>query len=207
MKHTHTRTLYDYWDALRLSRAAPLRSELDPRAIKSLLTNMFILQRLSETDFRFRLAGTGMCQRFGRELRDENFLGNWRSNEAASIRSLLQSITQDRTAAVVGVTVSYDNAPQDTMEYLFLPVRLDTTQEIRILGCCSLLDETDRRTHSPIVGQKVASLRLLWPDNVSRFMETTTPKRSVDVAADRLPPPHQTAQQRGHLWVIEGGAK
>ncbi len=207
MKHPHTRTLYDYWNSLRLSRPAPLRSELNPRAIKPLLTSMFILQRKSDAIYLFRLAGTGLCHRFGRELRNENFLDNWRSNEAASIKSLFQSITQDRTAAVVGVTLIYDDGSQGSMEYLFLPVRLDATQEIRILGCCSLLNEAKLHGARSIARQEVASLRLLWPDNVSRFMETAAPKHVANDTSEAPPPAHRRAQQHGHLWVIEGGAK
>lgn len=206
MKHSHTRKLYDYWDSLRLSRPAPLRSELDPRSIKSLLTDMFILQRVSDDAYTYRLAGTAMCQHFGRELRDENFLDIWRANEAASIKSLFQSITDDQTAAVVGVTVTYDDGSEASMEYLFLPVRLDSTHEIRIVGCCSVLDTDADKRGRTIARHEVASLRLLWPDNVSRFMETEAPRRAAN-DTQNAPPPHRAAEQRGHLWVIEGGAK
>ncbi len=207
MKHSHTRKLYDYWDSLRLSRSAPLRSELDPRSIKPLLTNMFILQRVSDVAYTYRLAGTAMCQQFGRELRDENFLDIWRANEAASIKSLFQSITDDKTAAVVGVTVTYDDETEASMEYLFLPVRLDSTREIRIIGCCSVLDTAEYKPGRTIARHEVASLRLLWPDNVSRFMETEAPRRAANDTQNTPPPPHRAAEQRGHLWVIEGGAK
>ena len=207
MKHSHTRALYDYWDSLRLSRSAPLRSELDPRSIKPLLTNMFILQRVSDTAYTYRLAGTAMCRRFGRELREENFLDIWSDNEAASIRSLFKSITDDRTAAVLGVSVTYDDGTEAIVEYLFLPVRLDSSREIRIVGCCSQLEETDDRIVRTIVSHEIASLRLLWPDNVSRFMEPATALQAADGVADAGPSPHRTAEQRGHLWVIEGGAK
>ncbi len=207
MKHSHTRALYDYWDSLRLSRSAPLRSELDPRSIKPMLTTMFILQRMSETAYTYRLAGTAMCGQFGRELRDENFLDMWRSNEAASIKSLFKSITTDRTAAVVGVTVTYDNGTHASMEYLFLPVRLDTSREIRIVGCCSQLDDSEDGTPRTIVSHEIASLRLLWPDNVSRFMEQSPPLRAASAVQSPSPPPHRTAEQHGHLWVIEGGAE
>ena len=207
MKHSHTRALYDYWDSLRLSRSTPLRSELDPRSIKPMLTNMFILQRLSDAEYTYRLAGTAMCRQFGRELRDENFLDIWRDNEAASIRSLFKSITDDRTAAVLGVSVTYDDGTEATVEYLFLPVRLDSSHEIRIVGCCSQLDEPDDRAARTIVGHEIASLRLLWPENVSRFMEPATALQAAESVGNATPAPHRTAEQRGHLWVIEGGAK
>lgn len=207
MKHSHTRALYDYWDSLRLSRSAPLRSELDPRSIKPMLTNMFILQRMSDTAYTYRLAGTAMCRRFGRELRDENFLDMWSDNEAASIRSLFKSISDDKTAAVLGVSVKYDDGTEALVEYLFLPVRLDSSREIRIVGCCSQLEETKNKADRVIAGHEIASLRLLWPDNVSRFMEPATALQAAERVDAAGPSPHRSAEQRGHLWVIEGGAK
>ena len=205
MKHSNTRALYDYWDELRRSRPAPLRSELDPRAVKALLSDMFILQRDSAKSYTYRLAGTVLCHQFRRELRGENFLDNWSDNEAESIGSLLESITQERSGAVLGVTATYDDESQASMEYLFLPVRLDATREIRILGCCSILEPAKARPQAGITGQVVASLRLLWPDNASRFMDSTTPKRAANDVDDTVQPHHRSAQQRGHLWVIEGG--
>ena len=200
MKHANTRALYDYWDALRLTRPAPLRSELDPRKIKAQLANVFILQRKSADEYTFRLAGTELCHLFGRELRDTNFLSDWRRHELKSVRSLFDSIIEERTAAVLGVTATNADEVQAALEYVFLPVRLDSTREIRIFGCCSTIDAPSRIASSGIVRQEVASLRLLWPDNVSRFMDKDA------APAPEAAQPAESAEKRGHLWVIDGGA-
>lgn len=202
MKHANTRALYDYWDTLRLTRPAPLRSELDPRKIKGLLASVFILQKKSDEEYTFRLAGTELCHLFGRELRDTNFLSDWRRHELGSVRSLLESIIEERTAAVLGVTATNADEVDAALEYVFLPVRLDSTREIRILGCCSKIDAPPRLASSSIVRQEVASLRLLWPDNVSRFMD----KEVEPATASNTSQPSESAEKRGHLWVIDGGA-
>lgn len=207
MKHANSRELYNYWRTLRHSRTAPLRSEVEPRAIKSVLRNLFILQRLSDDDYTFRLAGTGLCRQFGRELKNENFLSNWQRNEAASLRALFGSVTTDRTAAVLGATAACSDDTQVALEYLFVPVRLDASREIRILGCCSRLDREDRFRDASIVRQNVASLRLLWPGENSRFLDGQAPQVLGENLARTAPAPQLDAQQHGHLRVIEGGAE
>ena len=204
MKHSNTRALYDYWDALRLTRSAPLRSELDPSNIKSILASVFILQQAGEDEYTFRLAGTELCRLFGRELRDENFLADWRRHEFKSVRSLLESIIEERTAAVLGVAATHTDDSTTSLEYLFLPVRLDSTKEIRIFGCCSVVGPKPGPLRKHVVRQEVASLRLLWPDNVSRFMETPEEKPSVPFPAPPPPPtkiPQKSVAISGSLTV------
>lgn len=206
MKHQNSRALYDYWNNLRQSRPAPLRSEIEPRAIKDLLPNLFILQRDSDASYTYRLAGTDLCHHFGQELRNQNFLKNWNNNELHSITTLFKSINEDGTAAVLGVKAHEEGASHSLMEYLFVPVRLDASDEIRILGCGSVFDPVPRAQRARIQRLEVSSLRLLWPDNVAQFMVSSGPTDAANGQQDVFPAPHESAQKHGHLWVIEGGA-
>ena len=65
MEHPQTRALFDYWNDLRNGRAAPFRSEIDPRKISISLENMFVMEALPNGQLRFRVAGTGLCAQFG----------------------------------------------------------------------------------------------------------------------------------------------
>lgn len=205
MKHPNSRALYDYWNHLRQSRPAPLRSELDPRAIKELLPNVFILQHDSDTAYTYRLAGTDLCHHFGCELRNENFLSNWRKNERQSITSLFKSIVEEHAAAVLGVKARDEATACNLMEYLFVPVRLDATDDTRILGCGSVFNPQPRALRSKIIRQEVSGLRILWPENVAQFKVASAPAQAFNTQNEILPPPHKSAEKRGHLWVIEGG--
>ena len=44
MKHSTSRMLFSYWDALRGERAAPERSEIEPGEIRHILADTFILE-------------------------------------------------------------------------------------------------------------------------------------------------------------------
>ena len=61
--------LWEYWERLRAGRAAPYRSEIDPRQFERALGNMFILERVAPKTTRFRLAGMKFCDLVGMEVR------------------------------------------------------------------------------------------------------------------------------------------
>jgi hypothetical protein len=52
-----------YWDAIRAGRPMPSRADLDPAAIKPLLSYLLLIDVLREPlDFRFRLVGTEIAR-------------------------------------------------------------------------------------------------------------------------------------------------
>ena len=73
MKHAASRELYTYWQALRGRRPAPQRAEIEPGAIRHVLSEAFIVALDRGTGYPFRLAGTRVCALFGRELKGESF--------------------------------------------------------------------------------------------------------------------------------------
>ena len=74
MKHAASRELYTYWQALRGRRPAPQRAEIEPGAIRHVLSEAFIVALDRGAGYPFRLAGTRVCALFGRELKGESFL-------------------------------------------------------------------------------------------------------------------------------------
>jgi hypothetical protein len=66
--------LYAYWDRVRNGRFAPRRFEVEPAKIAALLPETFIAEGAGLLGCRFRLAGTKICEQFGRELRGADLL-------------------------------------------------------------------------------------------------------------------------------------
>jgi hypothetical protein len=77
MRHRTTEAVFNYFNTLRAERTAPLRSEIDPAALKSVLPDLFILEKGRDGIVRFRLAGTRVCLILGREMRDRAFTDIW----------------------------------------------------------------------------------------------------------------------------------
>lgn len=136
MKHENTRTLFQYWDDLRAGRIAPYRSEVDPRAIAPLLDSTFILEHLRDGATRFRLAGTKFCDSFGMELRGMSALALWQGDCRTRMRSLLNRLVEEPCIGHVACAVETRGGLMFESEFLFLPLRGDTGELNRILGCC-----------------------------------------------------------------------
>ena len=79
MKHAASRELYAYWEEKRGTRPAPERAEIEPGAIRGVLSDAFILALDRRAGHPMRLAGTRVCALFDRELKGEPFLTLWSS--------------------------------------------------------------------------------------------------------------------------------
>ena len=77
MKHAASRELYAYWEEKRGTRPAPERAEIEPGAIRGVLSDAFILALDRNSGHPVRLAGTRVCALFGREIKGESFLDLW----------------------------------------------------------------------------------------------------------------------------------
>ncbi len=77
MRHPATQDLDAYWTEVRGNLRAPRRRDIQPARIGAMLLDSFILECADRDTFRFRLAGTRVCARFGTNLRAANFLECW----------------------------------------------------------------------------------------------------------------------------------
>ncbi|WP_057789331.1 PAS domain-containing protein [Roseovarius atlanticus] len=58
-----------YWSGMRRGGDVPLRTEIDPRGIESLLSNAFIAEKVAPGIARLRIAGTHLSDVMGMEVR------------------------------------------------------------------------------------------------------------------------------------------
>ena len=85
MKQKTTQILDAYWNELRAGRLAPKRLEIEPSRIGSILAETFMLERAGASLYRYRLAGTRLCEIFGSELRGTNLLDGWSGSDRAAL--------------------------------------------------------------------------------------------------------------------------
>lgn len=90
MKHRNSHLLVGYWNRLRSGSIVPDQTALDPRAIKRILSHVFILDAADTSRPSYRLAGTSHCDRYGMELRGMNFLARWNAQSRGTIGQLLR---------------------------------------------------------------------------------------------------------------------
>jgi len=198
-------SLFLYWNRLRAGRRAPLRHEIEPAAIKSLLADTFILERDGRGEAVFRLAGTRLCAIFGRELKGFAFASLWTERDRRVVSRLVDRCFLDKTVIVISFKGISRSGRQATLELTVLPLDGGTTHP-RILGSLVALEKPFWLGADPIVACHVETLRIVDPDREPAFLAArpAIPVPSLapeqqDLAGGRSP------RRVRHLMVIQGG--
>ena len=155
MRHPHTQLLLDHWRQVRGEQLAPRKSTIDPRAIKDHLAFAFLLKRSGEDTFTFTLAGTGLCDLFGQELRGQSFVHLWADQSRNAGRTSLirvSNLSVPTVAVAVGETA--DLRPM-AAEIVLLPYADERNEPTWILGHFQPLEPLSR-----LVGRKLVRLRM-----------------------------------------------
>ncbi len=188
MKHAASRELYAYWEQRRGQRPAPERADIEPGAIRQVLSDTFILGIEDRSRYSFRLAGTRVCALFGRELKGESFLELWAVASWPIITSLLAIIADECVGTVAGVTACGGKEGPLDLELLLLPLSASRPSFARAIGVLAPLKTPQWLGASPIGALTLGS------------------RRHLGVAtAGRLLPRFMTARGRRGLVVYDGG--
>jgi len=209
MKHATTRELYDYWNRVRGGERAPLRSAIEPSDIRRILSEMFILEVLERDNYFVRLAGTRVCALYCREIKGTNVLDLWSGEDRQAMATLAAAVSEDGAAAVVTISAWTAREQEVQCELILLPLRHGGTRFDRILGSCAVMERPYWLGSEPVVRQSIASLRLIWPDEVPVFMRRSSDRAGPTLAATvpSIPLPVAGTRRHGHLFVVDGGKR
>ena len=165
--------------------------EIEPAKIPGLLRETFIAECTGLRAFRFRLAGTRICQHFGRELRGVDFLSLWSIADRDALASLVRNVLQDG-AVGHGVFDAYTKTQrQARFEFTLMPL-IHTGQTInRLLGAMTAIEPPFWLGSEPLATFEVRELHLHWPDGVPAFMTSDGAE--------------MTALARRRFRVVDGG--
>jgi len=121
MKHKNSHLLVGYWSRLRKGRDVPDQTDIDPRAIKRLLSYTFILDCENPGRPVYRLAGTALCERFGFELKGTGFLAHWEAQSGLSLSTLLRQALKLRQPVCISSVAAAAIWPQPSQGALSAP--------------------------------------------------------------------------------------
>jgi hypothetical protein len=186
MKHRNSHLLVGYWSRLRRGREVPDQVDIDPRAIKRMLSNIFILEATNPQRPQYRLAGTSLCDRFGFELKGTDFLANWEASSRSALSLLLkqaQAIRQPVAISALGTTAQ---GAVVEMEIVLAPITFGMETPTRFLGIVQVLSDM-----APLFGQPIAFQRLV----ASHFVREDTP---LSTYVPPPPPPPAPPVLRSH---------
>ena len=134
MKHAASRELYAYWEQKRGTRRAPERAEIEPGAIRGILSDAFILALDRSAGHPVRLAGTRICALFGREIKGESFLNLWDAPSRDVMEGLVSILSDECTGTVAGVSAQNDDGEKIDLELLLLPLGIQRPSFARAIG-------------------------------------------------------------------------
>ena len=194
MLHETNKKLYGYWNRLRNGRAAPLRSEIEPAEISSLLPDTFIAECAAFRACRLRLAGTRLCKIFGRELRGEDLLSFWQGSDRQSFSAALRSVLFEAAVAHAIFEASAEDQRSARFELLILPVASTGSAITRLLGAMSAIHPPSWLGSMPLLRQELVELRLI------------TPQEDADMVSDFGIPLAEIIAPNRRFRVYQGGA-
>jgi len=201
MKHSGTRQLFEYWSDLRGGRAAPYKSEVTARGIgRTLASNTFILENLADGARRFRLAGSGLHDIFGLELRGMSAQAIMQQESRARMQSLMDECLAAPAVCVFRCSAETQRGPALSLEIVLAPLRSDFDQMNRILGAAHVLDDEQVPVETAPRRCQITDARTLAFTGPSRF-EVSAPLPGF------AEPPAEFDFQRPGFSSIDGGAQ
>lgn len=188
MKHAASRELYAYWQELRGRRPAPERAEIEPVAIRGILSETFILALDRPGGYPFRLAGTRVCALFDRELKGASFLELWDETSRRTMADLLGTLAAEWVGTVAGVSAHNREGQAFDLELLLLPLSATRPALRRSIGILAPLNAAAGIGTSPLGPLTLGSRRHIGP-----------------VVEKRLLPRFLAPRSRRGLVVYDGG--
>jgi hypothetical protein len=163
MQHKTSKALFAYWDSVRAGRVAPHRFEIDPSKISAILPYTFILERIDAETYRFRLAGTRMCEIFGQELRGTNFLDGWEVIDRLPLLRQFSSLTRQGSVGVAHIEVCAYAEEAVPCETLLLPIRHTHDTIDRVLGSFVPMTSPNWLGEMPVTRKSLLINEVIWP--------------------------------------------
>ncbi|MBL6852225.1 MAG: PAS domain-containing protein [Alphaproteobacteria bacterium] len=165
MKHRNSHLLVGYWSRLRKGRAVPDQTDIDPRQLKRMLSSVFILDAENPARPIYRLAGTGLCERFGFELKGTGFLAHWEAQSSQALASLLrQALTLNQPVCLSSIGASAECGMVE-LETVLCPISFSNGQPTRFIGMIQVLSDQSRLHGKPIAFQRLAASQLIREDD------------------------------------------
>ncbi len=189
MKHKNSHLLVGYWSRLRKGRAVPDQTDIDPRAIKRMLASVFILDVENPARPIYRLAGTGLCERFGFELKGTGFLAHWEAQSSLALSSLLRQALQLRQPVCLSSIGATSDCGMVELETVLAPISLGGEEPTRFIGMIQILSDQSLLAGKPIAFQRLAGSQLIREDD---------PLPSYDNLPPPPPPANHITTLRNH---------
>lgn len=164
MNSRSLQALLAYWNDVRRGRLAPRRFEIEPSRIADHLPDTFILERIDAETYRFRLAGTRMCEVMGAEFRGSDFLDHWSTSDRTTLEGQLSIMTFQGAVGYFTFEAAAADARSADFEILLLPLIHSPDTIDRFLGVIAPIDPPIWLGSVRLEQRQLLTAELIWPD-------------------------------------------
>lgn len=203
MKQKTTQALYAYWNEVRAGRLAPRRLEIEPSRLSPILAETFMLERMDAATYRYRLAGTRLCEIFGTELRETNILDGWNDADRLAVARSLSSMREQGAVVLLTFETGVDTARRVKFEALLLPLIHADGKIGRVIGTMTATTSPHWLGYERLVGKRLIQSELIWPDGRPHAVVERTNTGAPFLAAVRQG--RVVTDERRRFRVVDGG--
>lgn len=114
------------------------------------------------------VAGTKICEQFGRELRGGDLLSLWDAKDRDAFASLMRTVTTDAAIGHVSFHAYADADRQAKFELMVMPLIHTGAAINRLPGAITAVEPPFWLGSAALVRQEVIELHLHWPDGAPR---------------------------------------
>ncbi len=135
-----------YWDAMRGGAAIPMRSEIDPRALRDVLDYAFLLERIAPGVGRFCIAGMHLSDLMGMEVRGMPTSAMFMPPARQEFSEIVEYVCEQ--PSIVELSLKGDRGlgrSKLEAKMLMAPLKSDFGDVNRILGCLQSLGPIGRQ--------------------------------------------------------------
>lgn len=158
MFHSNTERLIEYWRAQKISDANPLRSAIDPTALASLLPQVFVLGRMGPGRCLFRLAGGLLADLHQRDLRQQDWLALWETDQRMRVATALETARRRCEPIVITADGRTATSRKAIFEITLAPLRGAEGQPDRYIGLYQPVSPLAALLGEPIAGFSALSV-------------------------------------------------
>ena len=130
------RPVLDYWEQKRAGRAMPRRQDIEPAELKAYLPHISLVEPLPGGDFRYRLVGSAITERYGRNSTGKTFREIYpdRPDIALWLTRVMEAVVAHRRPVLATGSLGAVGKEHVLSEALLLPLSDDAGNVTTIFG-------------------------------------------------------------------------
>lgn len=159
-----SQTLYAYWNEVRGDRIAPRRFDIEPALLGEVLSETFILESDDGKAPAFRLAGTRVCEQFGREFRGTGFVDLFAGDDQSTIAHNVADLRRQGAVVVMEAEARIAGRGTACFEILLMPLVHTGTSINRMLGSIVAIDPPIWLGSERLPALDLLRIEQIWPE-------------------------------------------